>query len=357
MDLVYWLMLLKIPQVGCKTFYSALEYFTEPRLIFTATPKQLVASKIFRASSIEHILTANPDIAADDLAWQTGESCHILTLIDEKYPQILKQITDPPPILYARGNLDLLNKQQLAIVGSRNPSTYGADNAYKFAYELADKIIITSGMAMGIDSKAHIGALESGNPTIAVCGTGLDRIYPASNSNLAKQIAKSGLLVSELPIGTKPLAANFPRRNRIITGMSAGVLVVEALDKSGSMISARSSLEQGREVFAIPNSINNPLAIGPHSLIKDGAALVDCPDDIVNLLDLSNNNDKNANNFIKNTPTSDNTLLKYLDYDGISFDDLVLKSGLSISEISTNLLELEINDIIYQNNNNYILRK
>jgi len=359
MDLLYWLLLKQIPQVGDKTFIKALKYFIEPQNVFNASKKQLLESGVFKTKSIDFILSIDKNSVKQDLDWQQGENCHIITLADAKYPKKLLEISDPPPILWVRGDVNLLNKQQLAIVGSRNPTSGGATNAQEFAKNLAHNIIITSGMASGIDSSAHLGALEANAPTIAICGTGLDRIYPSKNSNLARQIAKTGVLVSELPIGTSPIANNFPRRNRIITGMSDGVLVVEALIKSGSMISARSSLEQGREVFAIPSSIKNPLGEGPHSLIKDGAALVENPQDIIDILGLNSAkitdekviNEENTN--LSNKIT--NILLPYLDYDGVSFDEIVLKSGLNTATITSNLLELEMAGVIENVNNSFVL--
>lgn len=353
MDLVYWLMLLKTPHIGVTTFYHALKYFTEPKSIFDASIEKLQKSNIFKKESIDFIMLANKDLVATDLKWQRQKNCYIITLINDKYPEKLKQITDPPPILYVRGDINLLQQNQLAIVGSRNPTSGGSATAYKFAYELSNKIIITSGMASGIDTQAHLGALENGAKTIAVCGTGLDRIYPAKNKNIAKQIATTGALVSELPIGVKPLSANFPRRNRIISGMSNGVLIVEASIKSGSMISARLAIEQNREVFAIPSSINNPLSSGPHQLIKDGAALVDCVDDITNILNLTKIITKKS----KETPTSDNVLLKYMNYDGVTIDEIALNSNLDIGYIIAGLLQLELSGVIEkQNNSTYILK-
>ena len=356
MDLIYWLLLLKVPKVGVRTFYKALAYFEEPRQIFLVNKSDLEKSKIFTATSIDFILNIDKKIVQNCLNWQQKKDCYIITLIDKKYPERLKKIIDPPPILYVRGNINLLNQKQLAVVGSRNPTSGGSDNAREFAKILSKYIVITSGMATGIDSSAHIGALNASNNTIAVCGTGLDRVYPSRNKNLAKQIATSGVLVSELPIGTAPLAGNFPRRNRIITGMSDGVLVVEALIKSGSMVSALSALEQNRDVFAIPGSIKNPLTEAPHKLIQDGATLVTKPEDILFHLKLTDEILKMTKINKNKVTAGDNILLKYLDYDGLSFDELVIKSNLPSSEISAKLLELELGGIISEINNTYTLK-
>jgi DNA processing protein len=204
-----------------------------------------------------------------------------LTVTDPRYPPQLADIHDPPPLLYVRGEVQLLSEPQIAIVGSRNPTPGGAEITQEFARHLTGYgLIVTSGLAQGIDGAAHLGALENGR-TIAVFGTGLDRVYPAAHRTLARQIAENGALVSEFPPGCEPLAQNFPRRNRLISGLSLGVLVTEAALKSGSLITARTALEQGREVFAVPGSIRNPLARGCHALLRDGAKLVESAADIL----------------------------------------------------------------------------
>jgi len=212
----------------------------------------------------------------------------LLTLADPGYPAALLGSADPPPLLFARGRLELLARPALAIVGSRNCTAQGADNARTFAQHLAaGGLTIVSGLALGIDAAAHTGALEGGEAsTIAVLGTGADRIYPASNRALAERIAREGLIISEFPLGTPALTHHFPRRNRIIAGLSQGVLVVEAALRSGSLITARLAAEGGREVFAIPGSIHSPLARGCHRLIRDGAKLVETAADILEELRL-----------------------------------------------------------------------
>ncbi len=354
MDLIYWLMLLKVPGIGVRKFYKILKIFEEPYKVFNSNTQKLRNSGIFNNKSLDFIATINQDIVLNDIKWQQQKDCYIITLIDENYPDKLKQIIDPPPVLYIRGNLSLINKRQLAIVGSRNPTTTGTDIAYNFAKQLSSSIIITSGMAVGIDSSAHLGALSANNPTIAVCGTGLDRIYPASSKNIAKQIAISGALISELPIGTPPMANNFPKRNRIITGLSDALLVVEASIKSGSMISAKTALEQNRDIFAIPGSIKNPLTAGTHQLIKDGAMLTDNITDITTSLNLTDKNIIIKNH--KDSSINDNVILKYINYDGITVDALAEKSGLSVQDVINQLLELELINVVEKLNNTYILR-
>ena len=243
-------MLLKAPYVGVRSFYKALEIFETPEQVFLASKAQLEACGLFRKSALDFIEKNDQSVVEADLIWAKEKDCHILTLIDKAYPEQLKSIIDPPPILYVRGDVDCLSDPQLGIVGSRNPSVSGKKHAQDFAKSLSKQgITITSGMASGIDASAHIGALETHYSTIAVCGTGLDRIYPAKHKSLAHQISKKGALVSEFCIGTAPIAANFPRRNRIISGLSLGVLVVEASIKSGTMITAKLAADQNREVF------------------------------------------------------------------------------------------------------------
>lgn len=346
MDLVYWLMLLKAPHVGTRTFYQALQIFETPDQVFSASKVARKKSGVFRQGALDFLEKNDTSLVQADLDWAKADDCHILSLIDENYPQLLKNIPDPPPLLYVRGDVSYLSLPQLAIVGSRNPSPAGKKNAQEFAKLLSQSgLIITSGMASGIDANAHIGALEVNQPTIAVCGTGLDRVYPAKHKSLARQISKKGALVSEFCIGTSPVASNFPRRNRIISGLSLGTLVVEASVKSGTMITAKLAAEQCKEVFAVPSSIHNPLSKGCHQLIKHGAKLVEDIDDILNELQFEPINQISTNNTTISKKEIDNTpfmLLKYLSYDTISIDEMVEKSGLSPQIITQELLLLEL---------------
>jgi DNA processing protein len=226
----------------------------------------------------------NPDLAGveSDLAWLEQPDHHLLRIDEPAYPELLRSLDDPPPLLFVAGEPRLLGLPQLAVVGSRNPTRGGADNAREFARHLAAAgVPITSGLALGVDAAAHEGALAGGGVTIAVVGTGLDRVYPARHRALAHRIAEQGALVSEYPLGVGVRPENFPRRNRIISGLSLGTLVVEASLRSGSLITARLAMEQGREVFAIPGSIHNPLARGCHALIRQGAKLVETAADIL----------------------------------------------------------------------------
>ncbi|MEO6974721.1 MAG: DNA-processing protein DprA [Gallionella sp.] len=296
-----------------------------------------------------------PDVAAeikkgiaDDalnlvLAWLEDNNNHVVTLADSDYPQALLNIPDPPLLLYVKGRVDLLNHAALAIVGSRNATPQGINNAEAFAGSLSDAgLCIISGLAHGIDAAAHRGALRgSGNgqgSSIAVVGTGLDKVYPASNRDLAHALAQHGTLISEFPLGTPPLAANFPRRNRLISGMGLGCLVVEASLQSGSLITARLALEQGREVFAIPGSIHAPQSKGCHALLKQGAKLVETAQDI--LEELGGQRVSPAQQPDPQGP--DCSLLDHLGFDPVDADTLKERCGLTVAELSAMLLTLEL---------------
>ncbi|MEO8441635.1 MAG: DNA-processing protein DprA [Betaproteobacteria bacterium] len=282
----HWLRLALIPGIGPGTLRTLLAEFGSPeRVLAAAHPalRNLVPAEI--ATAI--VAGGNAQSAQFALAWLAEPDNYIVTLADSDYPQLLLQTTDPPLLLYVKGRLDLLNRPALAIVGSRNASAQGSANATEFARALsAAGITIVSGLALGIDAAAHRGGLTGVGSSVGLVGTGLDVVYPARNKTLAHELAAKGALVSEFPLGTPPLAANFPRRNRLISGMSLGCLVVEAALQSGSLITARFANEQGREVFALPGSIHSPLAKGCHALIKQGAKLVDDANDILDELNL-----------------------------------------------------------------------
>jgi DNA processing protein len=279
---------------------------------------------------------------------------HLLTPADAGYPALLREIPDPPPLLYVRGNVDALSLPQLAIVGSRSATPSGTETAHSFAAHLAARgFTITSGLAEGIDAAAHRGALAGAGTTIAVCGTGLDIVYPRQHVELAAQIvAAGGAVVSEFAPGTPVYRANFPRRNRLISGLSVGTLVVEASLRSGALITARHAMEQGREVFAIPGSIHNPVARGCHRLIRNGAKLVETAEDIVEelrgLLEglrAAGAADETASDRADTAGEPDAQyahLLAAMAWDPVDADSLVTRSGLTIGEVSSMLLMLEM---------------
>lgn len=283
-DLEDWLRLTSVPGLGAERQRSLLAAFGLPQHIFAAGSGSLadvVGGKLADA------LLAPPvrDRIDPALAWAAEPGSHVLTLADEAYPRSLLEIPDPPVLLFVKGDPGLLQHPGLAIVGARSATAQGMANAEAFSLDLAARgLTIVSGLAAGIDAAAHRGALTAGpaaGRTIAVIGTGIDRIYPARNAALAREIATCGAIVSEFPLGTPPLQHNFPRRNRIIAGLAQGVLVIEAALNSGSLITARLATECGREVFAIPGSIHSPLARGCHRLIRDGAKLVETAEDII----------------------------------------------------------------------------
>ena len=349
-ELTDWLLLLKAPLVGVQTFYKALTYFETPKNVFTSTASMRKRSGIFKEKTLAWFNKANASLVEPDLIWQNDPDCHILTLLDKQYPQLLKEIAMPPPILYVRGQTNSLNTPQVAMVGSRNPTPSGIECAQQLTKQLVKHgLTITSGLASGIDATAHLSALDIQGKTIAVCGTGLDRVYPAKHKNLAHQITRQGALISEFPIGTPPVASNFPKRNRLISGLSLGTLVVEATIKSGSLITARLAAEQGREVFAIPSSIYNANAKGCHYLIKQGAILTESVDDILDNIKFDvpkQQTLKNNHTIIKKVNTKENILLKYLTYAPMTIDDLVSQSNLNVQQVSQALLELELSGIV-----------
>lgn len=341
-----WLALHRAPGIGSIGFGRLLKEYGSPAAVLAAPEKATDLSNETR-----HYLR-QPDWGAveQDLKWLEQPERYLLTLADPGYPPLLREIPDPPPVLFIHGDPSLLSLPQLAIVGSRNPSPTGAETAAQFATYLASSgLVITSGLALGIDAAAHEGALAAKAPTIAVAGTGLDRVYPARHRALAHAIAKGGALVSEFPIGTPPLPQNFPRRNRLISGLSLGILVVEAALQSGSLITARLGAEQGREVFAIPGSIHNPLARGCHRLIREGAKLVETAQDIWEELgplvgSMADLQPQEKHKKIEESSRDPEyqILLDCLGYDPLPIDILVERCGLTAEAVSSMLLMLEL---------------
>lgn len=343
----YWLALLRIPGLGNQTIQTLLAHF-EPEQIFSASAASL------RALGLSEKIIAGlqqPDWVAveQDLAWLAADNNYLLTIEDQDYPPQLREISQAPVLLFVKGDHRLLSEPQIAIVGSRNPSRIGEKTAVEFAEALASAgLTITSGLALGIDAASHRGALQVGGKTIAVAGTGLDRVYPASHKQLATQIAAEGALVSEFPPGTSAKADHFPRRNRIISGLCMGLLVVEAAQQSGSLITARMALDQNREVFAIPGSIHNPLARGCNALIRQGAKLVETVEDVFEELGQYNQKPILGSPEISQTALDleHENLLKLIAYSPTTVDTLVQESGLSVEMVSSILLVLELQGYI-----------
>ncbi|MFN3919050.1 MAG: DNA-processing protein DprA [Methylohalobius sp.] len=347
-ELRYWLALAQTPGVGARTFQTLLKAGVNPAELFEQ-PVSCLRDLGLSDPVIEGLRCPDWRSVEHNLAWAAQPNCHILTLADPSYPPQLKEIASPPPILFVHGRPEALKRAQLAIVGSRNPSAAGRKLAFEFAKALAElDLVITSGLAVGIDGAAHQGALAGGGKTIAVLGTGPDLIYPPQHKNLAAEIVSHGAIVSEFPPGTPVRARHFPRRNRIIAGLSLGTLVVEATRRSGSLITARFALEQGREVMAIPGAIHNPQAKGCNALIREGAKLVETIEDVLEALNLipshSLASDAQPPCPLKNSELSDDyrDLLGKIDCSPTPVDRLVEITGLPPQELASMLLVLEL---------------
>lgn len=353
-----WLRLMLTEGVGPQTARELLSHFGLPENIFGANYSALqkcVSEKLaltLSSAPDDHIRT---QIDAT-LEWCKHPGNQVLTFADANYPSSLLTISDPPPVLYVKGRAELLNRKSIAMVGSRNATLQGIQNARRFAHVLSTAgLTVVSGLALGIDGAAHEGALSeiaTEGSTVAVTGTGLDLVYPAKHRELAHQIAVHGCLVSEYPLGTPGIASNFPRRNRIISGLSQGVLVVEAAAQSGSLITARSALEQGRDVFAIPGSIHSPLSKGCHQLIRQGAKLVESAQDILEEIHSQSTPLKEkfspphvavntAANSV-NLSSKTNQLLHAAGHDPVSVDELATRTTMTMADVQASLLELEL---------------
>lgn len=338
-----WLLLALTPGIGPVSLLKLIASFgsaSHAVAAGTAQTTPLLGAETARALR-ERVAQPAVDAA---LAWAEGEQCSLLSLLDEDYPQPLAESAAPPPLLFARGQRALLQRPMLAMVGSRSATPPGKQIAEDFARQLsAQGYTIVSGLASGIDAAAHRGALQEAGSTIAVIGTGIDRVYPAGNRELAHQIGHAGLILSEFPLGAGPIAGHFPRRNRIIAGLSRGCLVVEANINSGSLITARLSGEYGREVMAIPGSIHNPQARGCHRLLKDGARLVETVDDVLDEVGRPTAALPPAPS-ASDTPATapEERILAMMGFDPVSSESLAMQLGLTQGELYAMLLELEL---------------
>lgn len=348
-DTRFLLALHRAPGVGAATVQRLGEQFPALEDVFARDARGWLARNLPEATW--RCLTEPPWVRVDaDLEWLAQPGRALLARGDPAYPTRLHEIADPPCVLFVRGSPALLCSAQLAMVGSRNPTASGAQTAFSFARVLAAcGIVVTSGLAVGVDAASHRGALDASAPTVAVMGSGPDQVYPRTHAALAEQIAACGALVTEYPTGSAPRAAHFPRRNRIISGLSLGVLVVEAALRSGSLITARQAMEQGREVFAIPGSIHSPLARGCHSLIREGAKLVETAQDIVEeilpqLRALPEAADAASTEGPRDELDSDyRVLVDAMGFDPVSVDVLVERTALTPQVVSSMLLRLELN--------------
>lgn len=362
-----WLQLINTDGVGPITFYKLTEKFGSAAEALRNLGDKY--QKFPRQKAVEEFENARK------------KGIYLICRDDEYYPSNLKNIDDCPPLLYVLGNPEILKfPLSVSIVGARNASVAGRKTASKIAYDLTNSdIVVVSGMARGIDAAAHKGAMYAKNqlgPTIAVLGTGVDTVYPAENRELYEQIARQGVLISELPLGTKAQVSNFPRRNRIVSAISCATLVVEATMHSGSLITAKTALEQGREIFAVPGSPLDDRSSGPNHLIKEGAYLTESAEDIINVLsgskhqsvktyknellfDIVLDNKENNDDIPKNTkPMNQDRLLDFITPEGVYVDELIRLSGLDGAEVSLNLLEMEMSGkIVRQVGNKVALAK
>lgn len=339
--LASWLHLTLTPGLGAVTIRELLKQFGLPENVLTRKRAEL--ARLAPADALEALDSQSVARAVEQaLEWVSQPGRAVVTLADDHYPRPLLEIADPPTLLYARGHLELLGRPALAIVGSRNATAQGARDAERFARAFSEAgLTIVSGMALGIDTAAHRGALAARGSTIAVLGTGIDVAYPARNGALYEEIAEKGLLLSEFPLGTHPVAQNFPRRNRLISGLAQGCLVVEAAPASGSLITARAAAEQGRDVFAIPGSIHSPLAKGCHALIKSGAKLVESAEDVLAELSAFQRGGS-ASTPLPQAEAGDEPLLEHMGFDPVDVDSLCARAGLPARRVSAELLRLEL---------------
>ncbi len=358
--LAYWLAALHLPGIGPRRFLRWLSHFADIQALFAASETEWRSINL-SDREIAALLSPNWAAVEKELVWLKDSNHAIVCFSDAAYPLLLKEIPDPPLVLYVKGNLAALSSAQLAIVGSRHATISGLQHARKFASSLAEAgLVITSGLALGIDSASHQGALAVKGTTLAVCGTGLQHIYPRRNKTLSEEIiSQGGALISEFPLATGPLATHFPRRNRIISGLSLGVFVVEAALKSGSLITAQHALEQGREVFALPGPIHQALSRGCHHLIRQGATLVEKAEDIIDELSLCSSwRPKLALPAIAAANTmldaAHRLVLEQISHEMTILDVIHCRSGLTASELSSILLTLELRGYIQSVSGGYV---
>ncbi|MER2491153.1 DNA-processing protein DprA [Catenovulum sediminis] len=354
-----WLRLKQVRGVQTKHWLALLAKHSLESIL--NSPSERLLAMGFKNEQIAQIQQPNSQEIEHQLNWlSAADKHHIVPFDDVRYPAKLKEISSPPLILYAIGDTSLLNEPQIALVGSRNASHYGCNNALSFAKDLSLRgLVVTSGFASGIDGNAHKGAIAGSGKTIAVFGTGPDVIYPSRHKSLYQEVLENGLILSEFPPGTQARPQHFPRRNRIISGLSLGVLVVEAAIKSGSLITAKYALEQDREVYAVPGSIHDPRSRGAHHLIQQGAKLVETTSDILEEVN-QQIIQVELPLFAQKVEKSDkenftsNELLVNLDYEVTSIDELVARTQQSIEVVLSQLLDLELQGLIAATSGGYI---
>ena len=362
-----WLVVSQTPGIGCIKFHKLINQIGQPEDILKASTQELNTAGL-NSEAIRFLRNPPADKISLNLNWLKAPNHTIRTLRCRQYPDEIKELKDAPPVLYIKGDESLLKDPQIAVVGTRKPTPSGQANAKEFAQDIAKAgLLVNSGMALGIDTTAHETALASGSTTVAVIATGPDKIYPAKNKPLAERIAAHGVLVSEFPVGTTPARANFPRRNRLISALSLGVVVIEAGMQSGALITARLAVEQGKDVFAVPGSIHNPKAQGCHYLIQQGAKLVQKTEEI--LLELqpqlkqhlrkkedSKTRSSNSGRLGRDQIILSETQKKVLEsmgYDPVDIDTLVERCQLPVQTVSVALLALEVENHVGEDNGFY----
>jgi len=344
--LASWLHLTLTPGLGAATIRGLLSRFGLPENVLATRRAEL--AHFASAAALQALDSESVAKSVERaLVWLEHPGNALVTLADAAYPRLLLEIADPPALLYCRGRTELLNWPALAVVGSRNASAQGASNAEQFARSFsAAGLTIVSGLAQGIDAAAHRGGLAGESSTIAVLGTGVDDSYPRANLALAEEIAARGLLISEFPLGTQAIAHNFPRRNRLISGLAQGCLVIEAALASGSLITARSAAEQGREVFAVPGSIHSPLSKGCHALIKSGAKLAESAEDVLSELAAFRRSGfastRSPASSVAQSDAADEPLLVCMGFDPVDVDSLCTRAAMPAARVAAELLRLEL---------------
>lgn len=364
-ELLPWLSLKSVPGIGRLLFKRLYDRFSGPEQVFSATLSELLEVEGMTKRLARAVLDPQiPDSVRKEIQRVQQGGIRIVTLADAQYPQLLREIPDPPAFLYVQGSLTA-TPNAIAIVGSRNATSYGINAARQLGAELAAVgVTVVSGMAIGIDTAAHQGALEAGGPTVAVLGSGLLHVYPRQNRRLAQQIAEKGAVATEFEMSAEPEAHHFPLRNRIISGMSLGTVVVEAAPRSGSLITARLALEQNREVFAVPGSINSYKSMGTHNLIKEGAKLVGRVEDILEEISAGLQGQTSSQKTGGRTPAAaaldltqdESQVLNLLEPYPVHIDELITRSGMPTGTLSSTLLQLELKGLVVQTPGKYFNR-
>lgn len=348
-NIKYWLGFSLIPEIGPKRLAALLNYFDSLPDAWHASESQLVQAGLEK-QAISNLQRGRALLDLDvELERIHKAGARLLTLTDDDYPALLKEQSDAPVVLYVRGTLSPADDQALSIVGTRKATPYGRDAAHYLAKQLAaHNVTVISGLAHGIDSAAHRGALDGGGRTLAVMGSGIDLVYPRNHERFAQEIASQGALISEFPLGTPPEARNFPRRNRVISGMALGVLVVEAPETSGALITASIAADQGRDVFAVPGNIFNPMSSGNNRLIQEGAKLVMHVNDILDELRIVHDAVQTRTITRRLVPSNpvEAQIARYLGADPLHIDDIVRLCGLPVAEVSSTLTILELKGLV-----------